>query len=141
MRRIYWDTMLFAYWLEANNKLSQRVQQIHHAMLQRSDILCSSLFVFSELMVGPIKTGDAAAGAAIRQFFESDAVAMLSYTSQAVAIFAELRAKHGVKALDALHLAIAATSRVDLFLTHDRRLSKLVVPGLPFITGLETDIF
>ena len=56
-------------------------------------------------------------------------------------VLAELRANHGVKALDALHLSIAATSGVDLFLTHDRRLHKLVVPGLPFIAGLETDLF
>jgi len=27
------------------------------------------------------------------------------------------------------------TSGVDLFLTHDRRLHKLTVPGLPFIAG------
>jgi predicted nucleic acid-binding protein len=46
-----------------------------------------------------------------------------------------------VKALDALHLSIAATSGVELFLTHDRRLHKVVVPGLPFIAGLETDLF
>jgi predicted nucleic acid-binding protein len=46
-----------------------------------------------------------------------------------------------VKALDAVHLSIAATSGVELFLTHDRRLHKVVVPGLPFIAGLETDLF
>jgi predicted nucleic acid-binding protein len=141
MRRIYWDTMLYAYWLEANNKLSQRVQQIHQTMLQRSDILCSSLFVLGELLVGPVKTNDSAAASSIQLFFDSDAVAMLPYTSQAVSIFAELRANHGIKALDALHLAIAATSGVDLFLTHDRRLHKIVAPDLPFIAGIDTDLF
>jgi predicted nucleic acid-binding protein len=141
MRRIYWDTMLYAYWLEGNNKLSQRVQQIHKTMLQRSDTLCSSLFVLGELMVGPAKANDAAAANAIQQFFDSDQITMLPYTPQAVRLFAELRAHHGVKALDALHLAIAATSGVDLFLTHDRRLHKVVAPGLPFIAGLETDLF
>jgi predicted nucleic acid-binding protein len=141
MRRIYWDTMLYAYWLEGNNKLSQRVQQIHQVMLQRSDTLCGSLFVLGELMVGPIKANDAAAAAAIQQFFDSDGVTMLPFTSQAIRMFAELRAHHGVKALDALHLSIAATSGVDLFLTHDRRLHKLAVPGLPFIAGIETDLF
>lgn len=133
--------MLYAYWLEGNNKLTQRVQHIHHTMLQRSDILCSSLFVLGELLVGPTKANDTTAAAAIQQFFESDAVSLLPYTPQAVRLFAELRAHHGVKALDALHLAIAATSGVDLFLTHDRRLHKVVAPSLPFIAGLETDLF
>jgi predicted nucleic acid-binding protein len=141
MRRIYWDTMLYAYWLEDNDKLSQRVQQIHKIMLQRSDTLCSSLFVLGELLVGPRKANDAAAASSIEQFFDSDGVTMLAYTPQAVCVFADLRAHHGVKALDALHLSIAATSGVDLFLTHDRRLHKLAVPGLPFIAGLETDLF
>lgn len=141
MRRIYWDTMLYAYWLEGNNKLSRRVEQIHRTMLQRSDTLCSSLFVLGELMVGPVKANDPAAASAIQQFFDSDGVTMIAYTAHAIRLFAELRANHGVKALDALHLSIAATSGVDLFLTHDRRLHKLVVPGLPFIAGLETDLF
>ena len=141
MRRIYWDTMLYAYWLEGNSKYGNRVQHIHQTMLQRSDTLCSSLFVLGELLVGPTKANDTTAAAAIQQFFDSDAVSMLPYSAQAVRLLAELRAHHGVKALDALHLAIAATSGVDLFLTHDRRLHKVVVPGLPFIAGLETDLF
>jgi predicted nucleic acid-binding protein len=141
MRRIYWDTMLYAYWLEADNKLSRRVQQIHQTMLQRSDTLCSSLFVLGELLVGPAKTNDVTSALSIQQFFDSKAVAMLPYTSQAVNVFVDLRANHGIKALDALHLAIAATSQVDLFLTHDRRLHKIVAPGLPFIAGIETDLF
>ena len=141
MRRIYWDTMLYAYWLEADNKLSRRVQQIHQTMLQRSDTLCSSLFVLGELLFGPTKTNDSASAASIQRFFDSEAVAMLPYTPQAVNTFADLRANHGIKALDALHLAIAATSEVDLFLTHDRRLHKVSAPGLPFIAGIETDLF
>jgi len=133
--------MLYAYWLEGNSKYGNRVQQIHKTMLQRSDTLCSSLFVLGELLIGPTKANDAPAAAAIQQFFDSDQITMLPYSSQAGRLFAELRAHHGVKALDALHLSIAATSGVDLFLTHDRRLHKVVAPGLPFIAGLETDLF
>src|ERR1035441_3115366 len=89
MRRIYWDTMLYAYWLEGNNKLSQRVQHIHQTMLQRSDTLCSSLFVLGELLVGPVKANDAAAASAIQNFFDSDRVTMLTYTPQAVRLRSE----------------------------------------------------
>src|ERR1039457_5661249 len=141
MRRIYWDTMLYAYWLEGDNKPSQPVQQIYQTMLQRADTLCSSPFVLSGLLVGSAPENDMAAYSSIQQFFDSDAVSMLPYTTQAVRLFAELRANHGVKALDALHLSISAAAGVDLFLTHDRRLHKLIVPGLPFIAGLETDLF
>jgi predicted nucleic acid-binding protein len=141
VRRIYWDTMIHAYWFEDHKNLSDRVQQIYDTMLRRDDTLCSSIFVLSELLVGPLKTQDAVAADLIEQYFLSDAITLLPYTQQAVRFFAQLRAQHGVKSLDALHLAIAATAGVDLFLTHDRRLHKLVVPGLPFITSLETDLF
>lgn len=36
--------------------------------------------------------------------------------------------------------ACAAESGVDLFITHDKFLQKLI-PGIHFITGLETNLF
>jgi predicted nucleic acid-binding protein len=141
VKRIYWDTMLYAYWFEDNPDFGDRVQQIHEAMQQSGDSLCSSLFVLSELLVGPVKTRDLASADAIEQFFHSDAIALIPFTAESVRIFADLRAIHGIKSLDALHLAIAATARVDLFLTNDRRLHRLKVPGLPFIASLNTDLF
>lgn len=141
MRRIYWDTMLYAYWMEGNSRFGHRVQQIRETMLQRSDVLCSSLFVLGELLVGPLKTRDTDSVSRIENFFDSTAVSMLPYAAQSVRIFAELRASQGIKALDALHLSICATAGVDLFLTHDRRLHKVVVPGLPFVADLDTDLF
>jgi predicted nucleic acid-binding protein len=141
VRRIYWDTMIHAYWFEDNEALSLRVQQIYATMRQRRDILCSSLFVLSELLVGPLKDRNLPAANLIEQFFDSDAVEMLPYSRRSAKTFAELRANHGVKSLDALHLAIATSANVDLFLTHDRRLHKLMMPGLPFIASLDTDLF
>jgi predicted nucleic acid-binding protein len=133
--------MIHAYWFEDNDALSLRVQQIYSTMQQRGDLLCSSVFVLSELLVGPLKDQNLEAVEAIEQFFDSDAVSMLPYERQCVRTFAELRANHGVKSLDSLHLAIAASAGVDLFLTHDRRLHKLIMPGLPFIASLDTDLF
>ena len=97
--------------------------------------------MLSELLAGPLKDGNLAAAASIEQFFDYSAVMMLPYPRQAARLFVELRANHHIKSLDALHLAIAATSGVDLFLTFDRRLNKLVMPGLPFIVSIETDLF
>ena len=133
--------MLHAYWFEDNPDFGERVHQIYEGMQQRGDSLCSSLFVLSEVLVGPVKTGDLPSADAIEQFFHSDAITLLPFTPEAVRIFSNLRANHGIKSLDALHLAITATAHVDLFLTNDKRLHKLKVPGLPFIASLETDLF
>ena len=141
MRRIYWDTMIHAYWFEEHPEFGPRVREIYEAMDQCGDSLTGSLFVLGEVIVGPVKIRDAAAADAIEEFFHSDAITLLPFTAQSVRIFADLRANHGIESIDALHLAIAATARVDLFLTNDKRLHKLRVPGLPFIASLDTDIF
>lgn len=141
VRRIFWDTMIHAYWFEDHAKLSDRVQQIYESMLQRGDLLCSSSFVLGEVLVGPLRTQDVAAADLIQQFFESPEVTLFPFQPQAARIFAELRACQGLKPLDALHLAVAASAGVDLFLTYDRRLNKLTVPGIKFIASLDTDLF
>ncbi len=41
---------------------------------------------------------------------------------------------------DAIHLACAAEARVDLLLTHDRRLATKIIPGIQFIATLDTNV-
>jgi hypothetical protein len=41
---------------------------------------------------------------------------------------------------DAIHLASAAHASVDLFLTNDRRLQGLVIPGIDFIAGMDVNL-
>ena len=55
--------------------------------------------------------------------------------------FAQIRGAHHVKPADAVHLATAAQMKVNLFLTNDRRLSKLIIPGIDFIAGLDVNLF
>ena len=133
--------MIHAYWLEDHPKYGERVRQIHKTMQQRGDQLCSSPFVLGEVLVGPLKTQNTAAANLIQQFFESEQVTLLPFQPKAARIFAELRADHGLKSLDALHMAVAASAGVDLFLTFDSRLNKLAVPGINFIASLDTDLF
>jgi predicted nucleic acid-binding protein len=97
--------------------------------------------VLNELLVGPVKTGAYAAAEMIERYFHSSAVELLPYPDHAVRIFPGLRAQQGVKALDALHLATAAASGVDAFVTNDRRLHKVVVPGISFIVSIESELF
>ena len=141
MRRIYWDTMLYAYWFEDHPQFGSRVQHIHQTMTDRGDQLYSSLFVLGEVLVGPLKLRNTSGAAFVEKFFLSSSVSLLSFSPSAAHLFADLRAREGVKPLDALHLAVAATAGVDLFLTNDRRLHRLAVPGIQFIATLDTDLF
>ncbi|MGH9488270.1 MAG: type II toxin-antitoxin system VapC family toxin [Terriglobales bacterium] len=140
MIRVYWDTMLFAYWLEDSAEFRERVGQIHRAMQQRGQRLCASVFTLCELLVSPRRRQDGVATQRLQAFFASSELDLLSLAPAAAPHFAAARCA-GASTGDAVHLAIAAAAGVDLFLTNDRRLQKLHVPGIAFIAGLDSGLY
>jgi predicted nucleic acid-binding protein len=140
MRRIYWDTMLYVYWFENHARYAARIEEIYSAMRLRGDLLCCSPLVYAEVLVGPVSAGDMDEVEALKTFFTSSEISMSAFTLEAASTFAALRAS-GIKAPDAMNLATATHSGVDLFITNDKRLHKITHPGMPFIATLETDLF
>lgn len=141
MSRVYWDTMLFVYWLEDHPVYAKRVQHILSKMEERQDRLCTSAFTAGEVLVGPYKMGVPAMAKQIREVFESPFVEVLPFTLPTANLYAQIRAQHGVSPADAIHLACAAQAGTDLFLTNDAALSSKVIPGIQFIAGLNTNLF
>jgi uncharacterized protein len=141
MSRIYWDTMLFVYWLEDHPVYAKRIQHILSKMEQRQDILCTSAFTAGEVLVGPYKTGALSMAKQIRSIFESSFIEIIPYTLSTAERYARIRSDHGVSAPDAIHLACAAEVRTDLFLTNDLGLTKKIIPDIQFIVGLNTNLF
>lgn len=141
MSRIYWDTMLFVYWLEDHPVYAKRVQRILAKMEERQDRLCTSAFTAGEVLVGPYKMGDPATASQILGVFKSSFVEIIPYTLTTADLYASIRAGHGVSPADAVHLACAAQAGTDLFLTNDNSLTKKVIPGIQFIAGLNTNLF
>jgi uncharacterized protein len=137
MSRIYWDTMLFVYWLEEHPQHAAIVQRIFDRMEKRCDILCTSVFTVGEILIGPYKKGALDTARQIREFFRPPNVEVLPFTSETAERFAEIRGVHRVAPADAIHLATAAHSNIDLFLTNDRRLVPLVIPGIQFIASMD----
>ena len=60
MSRVYWDSMLFIYLLEANPVYGTQVRRMHEGMLRRGDTLCTSVFTVGEVLTGPRKRNDIA---------------------------------------------------------------------------------
>jgi len=141
MSRIYWDTMLFAYLLEANPDYGPRTREIYSRMKQRGDTLLTSVFTTGEVLSGPYKRGDVPTASAIRNLMRQPRVELLPFNLETANRYAEIRAAHRVAPADAIHLATAAVAGVNLFLTNDRVLPKLVVPGIDFIAGLNVNLF
>jgi uncharacterized protein len=140
MSRIYWDTMLFIYWLENNPRYAGRVQQIRDSMNRRHDQLCTSAFTVGETLVGFHKRGERETAARVRAFFLAGSIEVIPYTSDLADSYAEIRARLKVSSADAIHLACAANAGTDLFLTNDSDLIGQIIPGIQFIAGLESKI-
>jgi predicted nucleic acid-binding protein len=141
MSRIYWDTMLFIYWLEDHPIHARRVKHILAKMEEREDQLCTSSFTVGEVLVGPYKARAIVAAKRIREFFESSFVEVVPYTLEMADRYARIRADLGVSPADAIHLACAAQTNTDLFLTNDNGLTSKVIPGIQFIAGMDTNLF
>ncbi len=78
MSRIYWDTMLFVYWLEEHPCYAPRIDYVLERMALRHDTLCTSAFAISELLVGPYKKGAWSPAEKIRDTLRPPAVEVLS---------------------------------------------------------------
>lgn len=133
--------MLFVYWLEDHPQHSARVGEIHEKMRLRGDALFTSAFTLAEVLTGPYKQGNEEVAEQVKNFFDSPFVELLPLTAATADGYARIRSRSRVAPADAIHLASAATAGVDLFLTNDKRLHNLVIPGVDFIAGLDVNLF
>lgn len=141
MSKIYWDTMLFVYWLEDHPIHAKRVQQIFSRMEQRRDQLCTSAFTLGELLAGPYKAKAPEIAEKIREFFSSSSVELIPFTRETAELYGRIRGEQAFSPADSIHLACAAQAQTDLFLTNDATLARKVIPGIQFMAKLDTDLF
>jgi predicted nucleic acid-binding protein len=141
MSLIYWDSMLFIYQFDDHPVFGPRVDRILERMEERADTLCTSTFAAAEVMAGPSRKSDWVNLSRYRDIFRSPDLRLLDFRLTTAEIFAEIRGRLGVSAADAVHLACASEARVDVFLTHDKRLAGRLVPGIQLVTDIAEDVF
>jgi uncharacterized protein len=141
MSRIYWDTMLFIYWLEENPDFGERVDAIWSRMRKRDDQLITGALALGELLAGAYKRGaDRQRIQDVRAAFENAVSEVVPFTAEAADLFGQIKGSSKMPSADAIHLACAATAGTDLFLTNDKNLVGRVVPGIQFIAGIDSNI-
>ena len=141
MSRIYWDTMLFIYWLEGHPVFAKRVDEIHHRMDERRDQLITGAFTVGEVLAGPYRKAAAERVEEVRRRLRNVVAEIIPFTLETAERYARIRGTLGVSPADAIHLASAAQAGTDLFLTNDRQLLGKIVPGIQFIATLDTPLF
>jgi predicted nucleic acid-binding protein len=139
--RVYWDTMLFIYWLEDHPKYAPRVDAIHSRMDQRHDQLITGAFTFGEVLAGAYRKGTPQLADESRRLLRKVVAEVIPFTLDTADRYAQIRGTPGIAPADAIHLASAAQAGTDLFLTNDKSLVGKIVPGIQFIDSLDTQLF
>ncbi len=136
MSKIFFDTNVFIYLFEDYEPFSSIVDACWRRMVQRSDKLVTSAMTLGELLVKPTRQG---AASLIEQYDRTirSRAQVVNFDASVAWRYASLRATHTLRNADAIQLACAAHYGVDLFITNDKKLHKLNVPGIGFIAPLE----
>jgi predicted nucleic acid-binding protein len=139
--RIYWDTMLFIYWLEDNPRFGRRVDAIWSRMQERNDQLITGSLALGEILAGAYKRGaDKERIEQVKAAFESAVSVVIPFTAETAGIFGRIKGSMKIPSADAIHLACAASAGTDLFLTNDKNLVGKIIPGVQFIASLDSNI-
>lgn len=137
MARVFWDTNLFIYLFEKNAEWSPRVIELRRRMLARGDELLTSYLTVGEVITKPKQLNNAMLERSYLNFFSGGSVELVGFSLDAAQRYGDIRSRERIRPADAIQLACAAAARTDLFVTNDNRLSRLVVAGVTFVTGIE----
>lgn len=140
MSRIYWDTMLFIYWLENNPQFAKRVGAIRTRMEERGDQLITAAFTIGEILAAPYRIGAVKLADETKRLMRNVVSEVVPFTIETADHYARIRGTLGLAPADAIHLACAAQAGTDLFVTNDKTLIGKIVPGIHFIASLDTQL-
>jgi predicted nucleic acid-binding protein len=138
--RVFWDTMLFIYLLQDDPVFGERVRYLRKRSLERGDEICTSALAVGEMLAGVHRDKTPADATRVRDGIVAGGVRILPFDLSASEAFGSIRATHRTSASDSIHLACAAAAGIDLFLTGDKQLLKLHVPGIKFIDSIDTQL-
>lgn len=105
---VYIDTNIFIYFLDGNKDFLAVVAPFLEAVSAGKIIGYTGDAVIAETMARPYKMGNLAMIEQFKAFFyREDFLTILPHESKTFDLAAQLSAKHGMKLIDALHLATA----------------------------------
>ena len=128
--------MVWIYAFESDPKFGPDAQTLLNAIDLGRHTLLTSYFLLAELLVAPVKRQNGFLSAAYRRAILARSGHVIPFTERAANTFAHIRATEKVSPPDAIHLALAGSAGVDVFVTGDTQVKPLLVPGVGEIVGL-----
>ena len=133
--------MLFIYWLEDNPQFAKRVNTIRLRMQERGDQLITGAFTFGEILAGAYRKGVSQLADEVARLLHNTVSEVIPFTEETAIRYAQIRGGLGIAPADSIHLACAAEAGTDLFLTDDKQLVGKFIPGIQFVSGIDTPLF
>ena len=117
---VYIDTNIFIYFLDGNKDFLAVVAPFLEAVSAGKIIGYTGDAVIAETMVRPYKIGNIAMIEQFKAFFyREEFLTILPHDSKTFDVAAQISAKHGMKLIDALHLATALQAGCKYLITQD----------------------
>ncbi len=136
MARIFWDTNVFIHYLEDAGPEGKAARELMRRMRKRGDHLITSWMTIAEIQVQPALVGQTQLAEELRDAILQDAE-IVPFDRRASEAYVRVRVKTRIKGPDAVQLATAAAHNVDLFVTNDKQLLGVTVPGIHFLATID----
>lgn len=136
MSRIFWDTNVFIYLFENHPVHHKEASALRRKMLQRGDELLTSWVTVGEIQVQASRRAVSGSQVNYRNAIVQ-AARVIAFEEQASDRYRHVRETTNVRGPDAIQLACAAASGVEIFVTNDKKLHGLQVPGIHFIAAID----
>jgi len=129
--KLYLDANVIIYAYEADIALQQSVlKRLFEWCIVANGELVTSMFSRLECRAIPLRNDDRILLADYDDFFSGDAVELVDVSRAVIELATDLRAAHGFKSPDAIHLATAIHVGATRFMTADLALRRC--PGIQF---------
>jgi predicted nucleic acid-binding protein len=128
--KIYVDTNIFIYLIEGHESFFRAANGFIRDCRSKAALLLTSELTVAECLYGAYKAQDRRKVDAYRELFSvSNIMQLLPLDRQVALDGARLGAPLGLKLIDGIHYASALRAGCDLFVSSDRRISRL--PDIP----------
>jgi predicted nucleic acid-binding protein len=134
--KVFWDTNIFIYLFDGESPFLPAVRNLRERMLTRGDELVTSAMTVAEIQVLARRQGNVTKAEYLRDLVKHSGK-VIEFGLSTADMFSHLRATTSLRPADAIQLSCAAAVGVELFVTNDKSLHNLSIPGIHFITPLE----
>ena len=123
--KICLDTNIVAYFIEGNPTFGPKIKSFLREKKKKKDTVCVTFLTICELLVKPLQEHDDGLVDFYSGIDKNLGLNILYPNDRVAVVAARLRVMYSIATPDALNVAIAMENSCTVFLTNDRKLTKI----------------